>query len=210
MNNLERIRTARGMTQETLALSAGKTNVVKGGFEKNRLIQQSGGSFVVIDTAQGGETGGTLAEGPSTVYRRSFPCWYKQMPEAASPEAWGLRPPTSTRRVYTGALLAVTNAPLFLLLSALVHVGPDERLYIPLSAWNLPELLQYIGVRVVVQVHHDPCRVGRSPGFLCCGICHLVTSTLLEKGRLAPPPPGHCWSFAIAILSSSSTISCVV
>ena len=108
MNNLERIRTARGMTQETLALSAGKTNVVKGGFEKNRLIQQSGGSFVVIDTAQGGETGGTLAEGPSTVYRRSFPCWYKQMPEAASPEAWGLRPPTSTRRVYTGALLAVT------------------------------------------------------------------------------------------------------
>ena len=63
---------------------------------------------MVIDTAQGGETGGTLAEGPSTVYRRSFPCWYKQMPEAASPEAWGLRPPTSTRRVYTGALLAVT------------------------------------------------------------------------------------------------------
>ena len=167
---------------------------------------------MVIDTAQGGETGGTLAEGPSTVYRRSFPCWYKQMPEAASPEAWGLRPPTSTRRVYTGALLAVTNAPLFLLLSALVHVGPDERLYIPLSAWNLPELLQYIGVRVVVQVHHDPCRVGRSPGFLCGGIRHLVTSTLLEKGGggLAPPPPGHCWSFAIAILSSSSTISCVV
>ena len=42
----------------------GKTNVVKGGFEKNRLIQQSGGSFVVIDTAQGGETGGTLAGRP--------------------------------------------------------------------------------------------------------------------------------------------------
>ena len=35
-----------------------------------------------------------------------LPC--KQMPEAASPEAWGLRPPTSTRRVYTGALLAIT------------------------------------------------------------------------------------------------------
>ena len=146
---------------------------------------------MVIDTAQGGETGGTLAEGPSTVYRRSFPCWYKQMPEAASPEAWGLRPPTSTRRVYTGALLAVTNAPLFLLLSALVHVGPDERLYIPLSAWNLPELLQYIGVRVVVQVHHDPCRVGRSPGFLCGGIRHLVTSTLLEKGGGGGAPPAR-------------------
>ena len=61
-----------------------KTNIVKGGFEKNRLIQQSGGSFVVIDTAQGGERGGTLAEEAQTVYRRSFPCWYKQMPEAAS------------------------------------------------------------------------------------------------------------------------------
>ena len=60
------------------------TNVVKGGFEKNRLTQQSGGSFVVIDTAQGGERGGTLAEEAQTVYRRSFPCWYKQMPEAAS------------------------------------------------------------------------------------------------------------------------------
>ena len=60
-----------------------KTNVVKGGFEKNRLIQQSGGSFVVIDTAQGGERGGTLAGEAQTVYRRSFPCWYKQTPEAA-------------------------------------------------------------------------------------------------------------------------------
>ena len=34
-------------------------------------------------------------------------------------------------RVYTGALLAITDAPLFLLFSALVQVGPDERLYIP-------------------------------------------------------------------------------
>ena len=108
MNNLERIRTARGMTQETLALSAGKTNVVRVVLRKTVLIQQSGGSFVVIDTAQGGERGSTLIGEAQTVYRRSFPCWYKQMPEAASPEAWGLRPPTSTRRVYTGALLAVT------------------------------------------------------------------------------------------------------
>ena len=114
MNNLERIRTARGMTQETLALSAGKTNVVKGGFEKNRLIQQSGGSFVVIDTAQGGERGGTLAGEAQTVYRRSFPCWYKQTPEAAlSGGLGGCGHQQAMRRVYTGALLAVTDSPLF-------------------------------------------------------------------------------------------------
>ena len=69
--------------------SGNKTNVVKGGFEKNRLIQQSGGSFVVIDTAQGGERGGTLAGEAQTVYRRSFPCWYKQTPEAALSEGLG-------------------------------------------------------------------------------------------------------------------------
>ena len=39
---------------------------------------------MVIDTAQGGERGGTLAGEAQTVYRRSFPCWYKQTPEAAS------------------------------------------------------------------------------------------------------------------------------
>ncbi len=38
---------------------------------------------MVIDTAQGGERGGTLAGEAQTVYRRSFPCWYKQTPEAA-------------------------------------------------------------------------------------------------------------------------------
>lgn len=88
-----------------------ETNVVKGGFEKNRLIQQSGGSFVVIDTAQGGERGGTLAGEAQTVYRRSFPCWYKQTPEAALSGGLGLRPPTSTRRVYTGACLPLLIRP---------------------------------------------------------------------------------------------------
>ena len=87
---LNKRRVVRDIDVIAIAQALGvKTNVVKGGFEKNRLTQQSGGSFVVIDTAQGGETGGTLAEGPSTVYRRSFPCWYKQTPEAALSEGLG-------------------------------------------------------------------------------------------------------------------------
>ena len=40
-------------------------------------------------STQGGERGGTLAGEAQTVYRRSFPCWYKQTPEAALSEGLG-------------------------------------------------------------------------------------------------------------------------
>ena len=106
---LNKRRVVRDIDVIAIAQALGvKTNVVKGGFEKNRLTQQSGGSFVVIDTAQGGETGGTLAGRPQQCTAVRFPAGTSRRWRRLYPGAWGLWPPTSMRRVYTGALLAVT------------------------------------------------------------------------------------------------------